>query len=336
MILILGIAFFFVFLISFVRVIPASSDDSSNAIAYLDCIQICGPPIAPSPEDLDLDTLTYKSSGKIAARKACIEKCDAEQNVGTEGAQQEQQIKSESEDSALLLESILNMSGRKHNEEADSLKIYYMNSFVNFEISKQWALAKKKFEETKPLGLEVANAKNDYQNAIEKRASKTELAQLKASYEQKIQELKNSLKTNVLTEDKSNVDALWQMGTLSKWEGNNRESYEHYRDALVAAKNRNFFQYQGLLDSINNPGIRMRLLQSMEPDEEIIKLPTTETSPFLNWLDKNVKKIIEPVTEAKRAVAEKIEKISRFFSISEQLNAAGKELGFSVVGGENE
>lgn len=247
--------------------------------------------------------------------------------------EEEQQNIPKLEDSAALMESV---SG-KHNEEIKLIKNYYERPQATFPGTTQnEETAKKKIGELHPQGLDLVNAKGDYQDALKKGASKEELAKLKDNYDKKIQEFKNNLQNNVLSEDSGNPDALWQMGTVSKWEGNNKQSYEYYRDSLLAAKSRNPFQYQQLLDSINNPGIRMVLLQSMEPNEKIITLPTTETSPFLKGLKDNLKTLVQPVTEKYREMAENIEKISRAFSISDKINQAKKELGISLVGGKNE
>ncbi len=233
------------------------------------------------------------------------------------------------DDSAALLESV---SGR-HKAELESIQNYYARppAFPGMTANEEGA--KKKFDDTRPLGLEVVNAKNDYQDAIKNGASEAEVAGLKTAYEQKMQELKGLLQNDVLAEDGGNADALWQLGTLSKWEGDNKQSYEYYRDALLQAKSRNPFQYQQLLDSINNPGIRMELLQRLEPDVKIMTLPTPETSPFLKGLKENLDALVGPVNENIRALAESTEKLSRAFSISDKIAKAKKELGISPIGG---
>lgn len=235
-------------------------------------------------------------------------------------------------DSEVLLEAVLG----RHKQELDSIQNYYARPAPFPGMAANEEGAKKKFDETRPLGLEVVNAKNDYQDALKTGASEADLAGLKTVYEQKTQELKDLLRDEVLSEDSGNPEALWQLGTLSKWEGNNRQSYEYYRDALLEAKARNPFQYQQLLDSIKDPGFRMGLLQNIEPDVKLMTLPTTETSPFLKGLKENLGVLVGPVDETMRVIAETTEKMSRAFSTSDIITQAKKELGISPLGGGEE
>lgn len=248
----------------------------------------------------------------------------------------EDQTKPESEDSAALME-VVAAAGKKHEEELSSIQNYYARPSLFPGMTQNEEGAKREFDKTVSFGVELVNAKWDYLDALKKGdVSEAELAKLRGSYETKMQQMKNKLQNNVLSEDSGNAEALWQLGTLYKWEGNNRQSYEYYRDALVQAKARNPFKYQQLLDSINNPGIRMELLQSMEPNEKIITLPTAETSPMLKWLKDNLKTLVKPVDDKMKETAETIEKISRAFSSSNKIDQTKKDLGISPLGAENE
>ncbi len=77
----------------------------------------------------------------------------------------------------------------------------------------------------------------------------------------------------------------------------------------------------------NNPAIRIKLIQDMQPNENVIEIPTTDTSPFLASLKSDLDALVQPLTGAKKTLAENIEKISRAFSFSDRLDKAAKELG---------
>ncbi|MFH0701191.1 MAG: hypothetical protein V2A62_02020 [Candidatus Woesearchaeota archaeon] len=248
--------------------------------------------------------------------------------------QLDQQLTPDADDSAQLMESVVQASHRQHDEEVAAIKKHYEVDFpARYFIDPMETDAQNKFEETRPLGLDVVNAKNDYQEALKKGASSEDVAKLKSDYDQKIQKLQGKL-DDVLDADSSNPDALWQLGTLSKWQGDNKKAYESYRESLSAERNRNVFAYQKRLDSITCLEVRMQLLQEMNPQEKVINIPTFETSPILKGLKDNLKTLVQPVTEKMRGAAEEIEKISRAFSYFDRLATVKKDLSFSPLGGE--
>ncbi|MFA6461039.1 MAG: hypothetical protein WCV90_02135 [Candidatus Woesearchaeota archaeon] len=226
-----------------------------------------------------------------------------------------------------------------HEKEMSELQKYYSDAMnkVFGEHTPQFidpaqTRAEQNFEQTRSQGIDVVNAKNDYQDALNSGASDSDLEVKKKDYQNKLQKLKSDLQNNVLDNDNYNVDALWQMGTLSKWEGDNQQSYNYYRDALVAAKSKNPFKYQQLMNAVSNPAIRAQLLQEMNPKEKVITLPTVETSPLLKGLQDNLKSLVLPVTDRMKGAAEDIEKISRAFSISDKLTNIRSDLGISPIG----
>jgi len=226
-----------------------------------------------------------------------------------------------------------------HQEEMSELQKYYSDAMdkVFGEHTPQFidpaqTRAEQNFDQTRSQGIDVVNAKSDYQDALNSGASDSDLELKKNDYQTKLQKLKADLQNNVLDNDNYNVDALWQMGTLSKWEGDNQQSYDYYRDALVAAKSKNPFKYQQLMNAVSNPAIRAQLLQEMNPKEKVITLPTVETSPLLKGLQDNLNGLIQPVTDRMKGAAADIEKISRAFSISDQLTNIRNDLSISPVG----
>ncbi len=230
-------------------------------------------------------------------------------------------------DSEALLEAVSATYNQQHKDEVSAIKQYYSKPPL-FKPATDAQYAQNELDKLKPLGIEVVNAKGDYENTLGKGASQSKIDSSKNSYDAKLQDFKTQLQ-DILTIDSGNPDALWQMGTLSKWEGDNAQSYENYRDALMSQRSRNPFKYQQLLDSINNPAVRIKLMQDLEPNENIIEIPTTKTSPFLAGLKSNLDTLVQPLTSAKKAVAENIEKISRVFSFSDQFDKAIKTLGLT-------
>jgi hypothetical protein len=97
----------------------------------------------------------------------------------------------------------------------------------------------------------------------------------------------------------------------------------------VSEKSRNPFKYQKLLDSIKDPAIRTEILRNMEPNENIIEIPTVETSPFLAGLKNNLDALLQPISSAKKTAIGNIEKIARAFSLSDKLDKIRKELGIT-------
>jgi hypothetical protein len=227
---------------------------------------------------------------------------------------------------------------------AQSLKMsqaleYYYNHVtdpVGSYIDKQKReLAKSHFNDTLSLQTEVGRARFAYENAQKKGASKEELDKMKAEYEQKIPLLKTRLQNDVLNIDKSNTNAMWVLSTITKWEDNNKQSYEYARDALMYEKTNNPIMYQRHMDTMRDPGVRMLLMQDLAPKEKIINFPTTETSPLLKDLDDEITHWVAPLTEAKRTVAKEVEKIARGYSLSDWLPKSLEDFsGMSVE--ENE
>lgn len=228
-------------------------------------------------------------------------------------------------DSEALLDAVMATYNKQHKNEVAAIKQYY-NKPPLFKPATPAQYVESDLKKLRPIGVNVVNAKDDYYDAMNKNAGQSEIAKLKNSYDAKLQDFKTQLQ-DILAIDSGNPDALWQMGTLSKWEGNNAQSYENYRDALMSQKSRNPFKYQQLLDSVNNPAIRMKLMQDMQPNENIIEIPTVKTSPFLAELKNNLDTLVQPLTTAKKTVAKNIEKISRAFSFSEQFDKTIKTLG---------
>jgi hypothetical protein len=233
------------------------------------------------------------------------------------------------DDSALLI----GLVAKDFMVEKAGLKRFYSGAsdFIP-SYSKLDKEAEDNFEKTKPLGKEVVEAKNDYQEALRGKASDEEIDRLNSVYDEKLQRLRERLQNEVLDKDPTNPDALWQLGTLSKWEGSNHESYEYYREALVSAKVRNPFMFDKFANSLKDSGVKMQILQSMEPNTNLINVPTTETSPFLKALDDDVKSLLDEVDQKTRDMAEKVEKISRGMSFSNKLPEKLQELnGFGGV-----
>jgi hypothetical protein len=216
---------------------------------------------------------------------------------------------------------------KQHKAEVAVIKQYYSKPPL-FKPATDAEYAQNNLKQLRPLGTEVVNAKGDYENALKKGDSKSEIVNLKKIYDTKLQNLKTQLQ-DILAIDSGSPDALWQLGTLSKWQGNNAQSYENYRDALMSQKSRNPFKYQQLLDSVNNPAIRIKLIQDMQPNENIIEIPTTKTSPFLAGLNNNLDTLVQPLTSAKKIVAKNIEKFSRAFSFSDRFDKEIKTLNIA-------
>jgi len=242
----------------------------------------------------------------------------------TPPVQPKKQITAEA-DSEALLEAVVATYNKQHKDEVAAIKQYYSKPPL-FRPATNAEYAQSEMNQLRPLGIDVINAKGDYEDALNKGASQSEIAKLQNSYDAKLQDFKTQLQ-DILAIDSGNPDALWQSGTLSKWEGNNAQAYENYRDALMSQRSRNPFKYQQLLDSINNPAIRIKLMQDIQPNENIIEIPTTKTSPFLAGLKSNLDTLVQPLTSAKKTVAENVEKFSRAFSFSEQFDKKIKTLG---------
>ena len=234
-------------------------------------------------------------------------------------------------DSQVLMEVV----AKPHTKELQDIQNHYNADFQKvYFIPPNVTDAQNELDSTVPLGIDVVNAKNDYQDAVNKGSLQNELSQLKSNYDSKMAQLQNNLQ-DVLDKDPNNPDALWQLGTLSKWTGDNKNSYDYYRDALSSEKTRNVFNYQKMLDSINNPTVKIQLIQDLNPQEKVINLPTVSTSPILGELKKNLNTLIQPLDDSKKAMAETIEKISRAFSISDKLDKAKKELGITFGDNKN-
>lgn len=246
--------------------------------------------------------------------------------VAPRPAQPKKQTTAET-DSEALLGAVETTYNKQHQSEVAAIKQYYTKPPL-FKPATNAQYAQNDLDKLRPLGADVVNAKGDYEDALNKGVSQSEIANLENAYNAKLQDLKTQLQ-DILKIDSGNPDALWQMGTLSKWEDNNAQSYENYRDALMSQRSRNPFKYQQLVDSINNPAIRIKLMQDLEPNENIIEIPTAKTSPFLAGLKSNLDTLVQPLTSAKKTVAENIEKISRAFSFSEQFDQAIKTLGIT-------
>ncbi len=260
---------------------------------------------------------------KAAAISRAIENIDwdAYYNGGQEYEEPAGISDIQDDDSAALMEAV---SG-KHQIETAELQNYY-NRQPSFPGGGQNEYAANaNLEATRPLGFEVINAKNDYQRAANSKASNAN--QLKEEFESKLQEMKNRLIKEVLWEDEGNPDALWQMATLYKWEGDNINSYKYYRDALKNAKARDPFYYQKLVDSITDPAMKMQILQSLEPQENIATLPSVESSPFLMGVKGSFDTLMEKVDSTVREESKVIEKISRAFSYSHKIDDIKEELG---------
>ncbi len=220
-----------------------------------------------------------------------------------------------------------------------SIAGYYGQTITFVDTSED---AQNKLDATLPQGLEVINAKGDYEDALKNGTASEELQILKDSYDAKLLGLAQNIYDNVLSKDPTNSDALWQMGTLSKWNGENSKSYEYYREALLQEQHKNPFKYQQLLDSIKDPAIQLSLVQSIAPNENIINLPTKETSPLLKKLSGELDILVQPVKDVwvdsvkgnMRSIAKNIEKVSRAFSLSNVLDNTQKEMGFSLIGSD--
>lgn len=222
----------------------------------------------------------------------------------------------EPEDSSSLIESVAT-TGMSENE----LRNYYEDKLGRAVKEVQNLLkdrAQEKFVETSNLRWNTQGAIYDYKEAQKKGDSPEELAKLRNDYDEVAKDLKPKLQ-DALSYDSGNVAALWELGALSRFEGDNKQSYEYFRDALASEQTRDPIGYQRRLDSINDPAMRMLLMQDLAPNENIINIPTTETSPFLKWFDENTKKPIQQVNKAKRQIAEQIEKIANAFSLSNYL-----------------
>jgi len=224
-------------------------------------------------------------------------------------------------------------AAQAHEDELISIETYYSwpdtasGKVVPTEDDlKKQEDAKKKFDDTRPLGSQVVSAKGDYEEAFRKGASREELAALKDRYDQKLQQLKDALKNNVLSMDGTNFEALWQLGTLSKWEGNDWQSYLYYRDALKQMQHQNVFQYQRLIDSFEDSKVKENLLQGLAPDEKISSIPTIDTSPFLKGLKGNLNTLVKPVDEKLMSLASDMEQMSRSFSMSDAYSYANEEM----------
>jgi hypothetical protein len=230
-------------------------------------------------------------------------------------------------DSEAMLEAVMATYNKQHKDEVEKIKQYY-NKPPLFKPATDAQYAQSYLDELRPIRVDVVNAKGDYEDALNKGASGSEIAKLKNSYDTKLQDFKIRLQ-DILAIDSGSPEALWQLGTLAKWEGSNAQSYENYRNALISQRSRNPFKYQQLLDSLNNPAIKIKLMQDLQPNENIIEIPTTKTSPFLAGLKNNLDTLVQPLTTAKKTVAKNIEKISRAFSFSEQIDKAVKTLGIT-------
>lgn len=216
-----------------------------------------------------------------------------------------------------LLESVA-AAGKKHEEDLQSVQNYWARPQATFPgMTQNEEGAKKKFKDSEPLQIQVGKARFAYEDALKKGASKEELAKLKNNYDNSAKDLKKQLQ-NVLSEDSGNSDASFVLGTLSKWDGNNKLSYEYNRDALASLQARNPFEYKRRMDMINEP-MRMELLQALEPEKKLITLPTIETSPILKGLKENIKTFTNPLKESIRQTAEDIEKTARGLSLSKYL-----------------
>lgn len=236
------------------------------------------------------------------------------------------------EDSAQLMEAVVNANKQSRGEVQE---YYSKPTFIDptIKTDKEAAI---NFDDMRPQVVDLINARGDYRDAINNGASGAELNQLQTNYEGKMQDIKNNLQTNVLDKDAGNPDALWQMGTISKWEGNNVEAYEYYRDSLSSEKARNPIRYQQMLDSINDPAWRMQLLQDLEPGEKIITIPIPDISPYLNALKNNLKQMVQPLSDKVQEAAQQVEQLSRAFSFSDRASDMMKELGVVEKGGDEQ
>lgn len=229
----------------------------------------------------------------------------------------------------VLLESVAAAS-RKRKEEIQSIQNYYARPQATFPgMTECEECAKKKFEETVPLQIQVGKARFAYEDALKEGASQEELAKLKNNYDNSAKDLKKQLQ-DVLNEDRGNADASFVLGTLSKWDGNNRQSYEYNRDALASLQTRNIFEYNRRLEMFS-PAMQMELLQALAPKEKLITLPTKETSPALKVLDDGYQKLVLQVNKQKRQFAEEVEKIARGLSLSKYMSKKLQEFsGLSI------
>ena len=158
-----------------------------------------------------------------------------------------------------------------------------------------------------------------YENEQKKGASKEELAKLLQNYSVNAKVLRSQLE-DILTVDSGHSDTLYVLATLSRWEGDNRQAYFRFRDALSSDLTRNIFKYQQRLNTVQSQEMKLRYLQDLAPKETIIQLPTAETSPFLRFIKRNVDSLIDPaMAEGKKAYAREIEKFSRGSSLVDEL-----------------
>jgi len=279
--------------------------------------------------------------GQPAASQSAGSKSNAGQNnSGSKSAGQTNPANNSDllslDDSAKLSETA---ASDQHRQEIAAMKAYYEEHAFPQKLFRPGGQieAQNEFDKTRPLGIDVMNAKNDYENAINKGAADTEIKKLEDSYNTKLQDLKDKLQ-NVLKLDSGNPSALWQSGTLSKWEGDNKQAYEDYREALTAEYLRNKIEYTRMLDAVKGFAMKMALAQDVakavqelggKPDEATMALPTTETSPFLKELRNNLATLVQPLSGAIKTLAENVEKISRAFSFSDKLDKAAKELNIT-------
>ncbi len=230
-------------------------------------------------------------------------------------------------DSAELMELV---AGR-HNEEVEEIQNYYARppAFPGVHVDEEAAI--DKFNNLRPLSMDLLDAKQYYDKSLQKGMPSAELESVKAEYDSKISEMKAKLQ-EVLDDDYGNADALWQLGTLAKWEGDTRASYEYYRNALIYSKSRNPFKYKIFMNAARDPETKKALLQSLEPKKTVIEIPTVDTSPLLNELKQNLNVLIQPLSDEVKGYAFEIEKMSRAFSINRKIEEVKQELGISPVG----
>lgn len=231
-----------------------------------------------------------------------------------------EEVPPEEEDTTDDSESLLDVVATEGMSE-NELRRYYEDKLGRAVKEVQNLLkdrAQEKFVETSNLRWNTQGAIYDYKEAQKKGDSPEELAKLRNNYDEIAKDLKPKLQ-EALSYDSGNVAALWELGMLSRFEGDNKQAYEYFRDSLASQQTRDPIGYQRNLDSINDPGMRMLLMQDLAPNENIINLPTTETSPFLKWLDEKTKKPVQQVSKVKRQIAEQIEKIANAFSLSNYL-----------------
>jgi hypothetical protein len=217
-----------------------------------------------------------------------------------------------------------------HQQEMQSLQSFYSQPMYPGDPADQKG-GKMKLDESRPIGTEMLDAKFKYEDAINKGASREELDRLLADYKNKKDALKASL-IGVLETDMGNVDAMWQLGTLHRWEGDEGSSYEDYRSALSRLQHSDPFKYNELLDRVRDPIMRENLVQSLNPKEKVMTLPTIDTSPLLKALDNSLNTLISPLDDKVKQTAKDVEKLARSLSITNILDQASKELDIYPVG----